>query len=169
MDILDAKVVNTKYGLETYLDVSESVEIKEIHMPSSENQSHKIKFGIKYFLLREGKYYDSQKGYFWLCMNHDFSSLMLSETETESLFAVKSEEEREATKTLLAEWFIKTKAYKEVINECIHQIKTENIRTEEDIEDRVDAIQFLEKLKVLTAKEVENASIENLYALQQIG
>jgi hypothetical protein len=102
-------------------------------------------------------------------MNHDFSSLMLSETETESLFAVKSEEEREATKTLLAEWFIQTNAYKEVINECIHQIKTENIRTEEDIEDRVDAIQFLEKLKLLTAKEIENASIENLYALQQIG
>lgn len=37
MDILDVKVVNIKYGLEIYLDVLESVEIKEIYMLSLEN------------------------------------------------------------------------------------------------------------------------------------
>ncbi|GAA3334259.1 hypothetical protein GCM10020331_101520 [Ectobacillus funiculus] len=56
-------------------------------------------------------------------MNHDFSSITLTETETESLFAVKSEEEREATKELLGEWFIKTNSYKESINECIKKVK----------------------------------------------
>lgn len=39
-------------------------------------------------------------------MNYDFSSFMLSEMEIESLFVVKSEEEREVIKMLLVEWFI---------------------------------------------------------------
>jgi hypothetical protein len=53
MKILDAKIINTSYGLETYLDLIENSEIKEIHLPTINNPSYEIQFGIKYFLLKD--------------------------------------------------------------------------------------------------------------------
>ena len=160
MKVLDAKVINTTHGLETYLDLIENSEIKEIHVPTTNDSFYEIQFAIKYFLLRKEKYYDSQRGYFCICMSPDFSSTKLKETEIESLFAVKSNEEREATRKLLGEWFIKTNTYKESINNLINKIKTGNICTEEDIQSKIQAIKFLERLLELTAKDIENASIE---------
>jgi len=48
-----------------------------------------------------------------------FTSIALKETETESLFSVKSEDEREATKELIGEWFIQSNSYKQSIQESI--------------------------------------------------
>ncbi|GAA3331399.1 hypothetical protein GCM10020331_087850 [Ectobacillus funiculus] len=61
-------------------------------------------------------------------MNPDFSSIVLKETETESLFAVKKMKLREkATKKLLGEWFVKTNNYKECINEFITEVEKKKI------------------------------------------
>ncbi|MCM3537395.1 hypothetical protein [Priestia endophytica] len=160
MKILDAKIINTAHGLETYLDLIENSEIKEIHLPTTNNPSYEIQFGIKYFLLKNEKYYDSHKNYFYICMSSDFSSTTLKETHIESLFAVKNKEERETTKKLLGEWFIKTHTYKESINKLINKIKTENHCTEVDNQNKAEKIKFLKKLLELTAEDLEDASIE---------
>ena len=34
MNVLDAKIINTQYGLETYLDMVKNIEVKELHSPS---------------------------------------------------------------------------------------------------------------------------------------
>ncbi|UYP07333.1 hypothetical protein [Priestia megaterium] len=170
MSVLDARVINTKQGLEIYSDLVETSEITKVHIPTLNTPFFEIQFGIGYFLLRKEKYYDRQKNYFKLRMSPDFESIILQETETESLFAVKSTEEREATKKLLAEWFIKTNVYKKVITQFINQIKEEKICTEEDVEDRVEAIKFLEKLMILTTEDIENASIKKFQLeTQRIG
>ena len=52
-------------------------------------------------------------------MPPDFTSIALKETETESLFSVKSEDERAATKELIGEWFIQSNSYKQSIQESI--------------------------------------------------
>lgn len=52
-------------------------------------------------------------------MNTDMSSVTLRETKTESLFAVKTKFERDATKELVGEWLIKINAFKQVINDLI--------------------------------------------------
>ncbi|MFB9758197.1 hypothetical protein [Ectobacillus funiculus] len=161
MKLLDAKVINTVHGLEIYVDVVGNIEIKEIHIPSIDSPFYEVQFGIKYFLLRKEKKYSSQRNYFGIRMNHDFSSITLTETETESLFAVKSEEEREATKELLGEWFIKTNSYKESINECIKKVKKGNIYTSEDVQHKkIETIKFLGKLLELPTEDIELASAE---------
>ncbi|MED4072907.1 hypothetical protein [Priestia endophytica] len=160
MKVLDAKIISTSHGLETYLDLIENSEIKKIHLPTTNNPSYEIQFGIKYFLLKDKKYYDSNKNYFYICMSSNFSSISLKETHIESLFAVKNKEERETTKKLLGEWFIKTNTYKESINKLINKIKTENLCTEVDNQNKTEKIKFLKKLLKLTTKDLEDASIE---------
>jgi len=168
MNLLDAKVVNTVYGLEVYLDLAENIEIKEIHVPTIDSPFYDVQFGIEYFLLREGRYHSSHRNYFHICMNHDFSLITLKETETESLFAVKSENERAATKKLLGEWFIQTKGYKEYLSECIAKVKREDVCTTEDIQNKIETIKLLEKLLELTTEDIEQAPVEKPAQLQAV-
>jgi len=160
MKPLDAKVINTVNGLEIYLDVTNNIEIKELHVPTIDSPFYNVRFGIEYFLLREGRQHSSQRNYFYICMDHDLSVITLKETEMESLFAVKREDEREATKKLIGEWFIKTNSYKEIVNKFINQIKKENVYTDEDIQYRLKTIKCLEKLLELTTEDIELAPIE---------
>ncbi len=168
MNLLDAKVINTVHGLEVYLDLAENIEIKELHVPTLDSPFYDVQFGIEYFLLREGRYHSSQRNYFHICMNDDFSLITLKETETESLFAVKSEEERAATKKLVGEWFIKTNSYKEFLNECITKVKREDVCTAVDIQHKIETIKFLEKLLGLTTEDIEQAPIEKPVRLQAV-
>ena len=168
MNLLDAKVINTVYGLEIYLDLAENIEIKEIHVPTIDSPFYDVQFGIEYFLLREGRYHSSHRNYFHICMNHDFSLITLKETKTESLFAVKSENERAATKKLLGEWFIQTKGYQASLNKCITKVKREDVCTTADIQYKTDTIKFLEKLLELTTEDIEQAHVEKPVRLQAV-
>ena len=160
MKLLDAKVISTVQGLEIYSDLVKNIEIKELHVPTIDSPFYEVQFGIGYFLLRQAKSYNSQRNYFHICMNSDFSMITLKETETESLFAVKNEDERAATKKLLGEWFVKTKGYQESINKYIEKVKQENVYTDEDIQHKIKTINFLEKLLELTTEDIELAPVE---------
>jgi len=166
MKLLDARVISTAQGLEIFSDSAKSIEITELHVPTMDSPFYEVQFSIGYFLLRKEKYYSSQKNYFRICMNPDFSMITLKETETESLFAVKSEDERAATKKLLGEWLVKTNSYKQAINEYIKKVKQENVYTDEDIQHKIKTINFLERLLELTTEDVELASVEKSARLQ---
>ncbi|MCM3596061.1 hypothetical protein M4D55_09730 [Metabacillus idriensis] len=160
MNVMDAKIISTQYGLETYLDVVKSVEVRDLHYPTETELFYEITIGIEYFLLKEKRYYDSRKNYFRIRMDSDFSSLTLIETETESLFAVKNEVERDTTKELVGEWLIKTHAFKQVINELIVQKKMENVQTEGDIHAVLGTLRFLEKLLEIKTEDILNTNVE---------
>ena len=166
MNVLDAKVITTITGLEIYLELMETSQIRKVCIPTIDDPLYEIQFGIKYFLLRKEKYYDSHRSYFSICMNNDFTRITLREPETESLFAVKSQNERQATQNLLGEWFIKTNAYRESIKEVIKEVKKENVYSEEDIQHTVETVRFLEKLLKLTPSDIQNAPLEMSNSLQ---
>ncbi|MFE7064264.1 hypothetical protein ACFVAD_19220 [Sutcliffiella sp. NPDC057660] len=160
MNVKDAKIISTQNGLETYLDVVKSIDVKDLHYPTETELFYEITVGIEYFLLKEERYYDSRKNYFRIRMDTDFGSLTLAETKTESLFAVKNEGEKDATKELIGDWLIKTQAFKQVINELIVQKKTEDVQTEGDIQSVLGTIRFLEKLLEIEAEDILRATVE---------
>jgi hypothetical protein len=51
MNVLDAKVIDTQYGLETYLDRKNTVEVITVHTLNVNTSSCEIKLGINYFLF----------------------------------------------------------------------------------------------------------------------
>ncbi|WP_347942345.1 hypothetical protein AAEY33_12775 [Peribacillus simplex] len=160
MNVMDAKIISTKYGLETYLDVVKSVDVRELHYPTETEPFFEITVGIEYFLLKEERYYDSRKNYFRIRMDSDFGSVTLVETKTESLFAVKNGGEKDATKNLVGEWLLKTQAFKQVINELIVQKKMEDVQTEGDIQAVLGTIRFLEKLLEIEAEDIVSTIVE---------
>ncbi|MGE6833507.1 hypothetical protein ACQKGA_27525 [Priestia megaterium] len=159
MDLLNAKTIKTTHGLELYLDLVETIKIKELHIPTISNPYYEVKFEIDYFLLEEHKYYDLQQNYFSIVMSENFSSIMLKESEMQSLFGVKNEKERKATKQLLSEWLIKTSAYKEAIIQFLNEHEEHNTKVEENQYTK-KLTTFLKKLLELKTMDIEQALIQ---------
>ncbi|MED4073832.1 hypothetical protein [Priestia endophytica] len=162
MSLLDAKGIQTTHGVELYVDLVKNVNIKELLIPTVNNPFYGVKLEIDYLLLKEHKHYEHhyehQKNSFWIVMDENLSSITLKEPEMESLFAVKNEEEREATKQLLGEWFIKTIGYKTAITQILTEFEQNNPDMKEN-EDTKKTIQFLKKLLELKAADIVNAVI----------
>ncbi|WP_419888342.1 hypothetical protein ACN6MT_23730 [Neobacillus niacini] len=159
MNVMDAKIISTQYGLETYLDVVNSVDVRDLHYPTETRLFYEITVGIEYFILKEERYYDSRKNYFRIRMDSDFGFITLVETKTESIFAVKNEGKRDTTKELVGKWLIKTDAFKQVINELIVQKKMENVKTEGDIQVVLGTIRFLEKLLEIKTEDILSTNV----------
>ncbi len=160
MEVLDAKMINTKFGIETYLDINNLIEIEEVNIPTSESPYFDLKIRVKYYRLRKENYYDSLTNYFWIRVHPDLNSLTLLETDIQSLFSVKDREEREATKELIGEWMIHTNAFKRKIKELIKEKREANFLTEEEIREALETIGLLEKALELKPEEVISANIE---------
>lgn len=50
MNVMDAKIFSTQYGLETYLDVVKSVDVRDLHYPTETELFYEITVGLEYFL-----------------------------------------------------------------------------------------------------------------------
>lgn len=160
MNTIDTRVLETSRGLEVYLDVIGNVEVSEIHSPTSDNYFYEIILGINYFLLGEKKYYANQKHYFGITMSDDYNTITLRDPDTESLFAVKTAAEKQATKELIGDWLIETEAFKQAVSEMIKQEKDKDVQTEEDIKAVLGTIKFLDKLSEFKRGDLEEVSIE---------
>jgi len=159
MDLLNTKAIKTTHGFELYVDLIKNINIKELSIPTVTNPFYEVKFEVDYLLLEEHKYYDLQQNYFWIVMDENLSSITLKEPEMQSLFGVKNEEEREATKQLLGEWLIKTTAYKKTITRYLNEFEQHNIDIEEN-QSAKKTVQFLKKLLELKTTDIEKALIE---------
>ncbi|AKO93013.1 hypothetical protein [Priestia filamentosa] len=162
MSLLDAKGIHTTHGVELYVDLVKNVNIKELLIPTVNNPFYGVKLEIDYLLLKEHKHYEHhyehQKNSFWIVMDENLSSITLKEPEMESLFAIKNEEEREATKQLLGEWFIKTTGYKAAITQNLTEFEQNNSDMKEN-EGTKKTIQFLKRLLELKTADIVNAFI----------
>ncbi|MDP9579776.1 hypothetical protein [Priestia megaterium] len=159
MYLLNTTAIRTTRGLELYLDLVKNISIKELCIPTVNNPFYEVKFEVNYFLLEQNKYYDQQKNYFWLVMNKNLNLITLRETEMKSLFAIKNEVERKATKQLLGDWFISTNAYKKAIFQYIEVDIQKNIQVENN-ECTKKALKFLEKLLELETTDIKKALVE---------
>jgi hypothetical protein len=155
MSVLDAKVIHTKYGMETYLDQVKTIEINGVQLPTTNSPFYELKLGIEYLLLGEGKYYDSRRNYFSIQMSEDHQVISLKEPDTESLFALKNDGEREATKELVGEWLFKTNAFKQAVSSLMNKLQVDHAGSTED---NRETIKFLEDLRMIDPVMITQAS-----------
>lgn len=145
MDLIEAKVIDTQYGMELFMDKKNDVDVLAIHSPTVTNPYFDLKVGISYYLIKE-HYYQRRKNYFWIRMDKYNNSITFKESEKESIFAVKTIEERKATQALITEWLLYSQTFKKALNKTLKEILTKNIETEEDIKEINELKIFLEKL-----------------------
>ncbi|WP_077620275.1 hypothetical protein [Bacillus sinesaloumensis] len=158
--ILDAKIINTKYGLETYLDIEKNVHIADLKIPTVDSPFFEIKIGIEYYRLIDQNYYDSQVNYFWLRIHPEMKTITLLEPKVQNIFSIKNVNERIATKELIGEWLINTNAFISAIKNLIIKKKSKNVVTEEEIRETVRTIELLEKTLELETEDILKAEVK---------
>lgn len=150
MNMVDAKVINTKYGLEMYCDKDSSVVINEVHSPTIKNPYYEVLIEVEYLVMKNQKDMYPMKNYFWISMCEDSQTVKIKETEMGNLFALKDSGEREATKEMVAEWLFKTESFKKAIIKWRQERHTVQPKEE----------QFLDNLLYLSTENFKNAFIE---------
>jgi hypothetical protein len=158
MNLLDAKTINTQYWLEIYVDHLDHVEVTDLHLPTEESPNFDMKIGLTFYRLRDNNYC-KDINYFWLRVDSNRNSVQLLEPVMQSLFAIKDEEEREATQELIAEWLIYTNMFKHSISELINQKKAENVTTKVENRQKSYEIELLEKALELKTEDILNATV----------
>jgi len=159
MNVLDAKIINTQYGLEMYLDQDNHIKIEDFHIPTEENPYFDLKIGIEFYCLRKQHHYELDTNYFWLRINLEENAIQLLEPPMQSIFAVKDEKERKATQELIGEWLINTHMFKHSIRELIQQKKQENVTCEEEIRQILRTVNLLEQILELKSENIMEASV----------
>lgn len=160
MQILDAKMIDTKSGLETYLDIQKNVHVADLHIPTEDSPFFDIKIGIEYYRLIDQNYYDSQVNYFWIRIHPEMNTIALLEPEIQNIFSIKDVNERVATKKLIGEWLINTNAFKSSIKNLIEEKRSENVLTEKDIRETLRTIELLEKTLELKTEDILKAEVK---------
>ncbi|WP_264737847.1 hypothetical protein [Cytobacillus firmus] len=163
MELLNARIIPTQHGMETYLDIPNKITVADVHIPNSNSPFLELKIGIEYFRLSAEHYYDSQTNYFWLRIHPESNSITLLETDIQSLFSVKNDDEREATKELIGEWLINTNAFKQTIKRLINQKRAENGTTEEEFQEALKTSELLKKTLELKTEDILNANLEKYH------
>ncbi|WP_010284809.1 hypothetical protein [Bacillus timonensis] len=158
--IVDAKMIDTKYGLETYLDIQKNVHVADLRIPTGDSPFFDIKIGIKYYRMIDENYYDSQTNYFWIRIHTKMNTISLLEPEVQSIFSIKDVNERVATKKLIGEWLINTNAFKSSIKSIMKEVKAKKIVTENDIRETIHTIELLEKTLELKSEDILKAEIK---------
>ncbi|MEH7224046.1 hypothetical protein V7112_09565 [Bacillus sp. JJ1566] len=160
MQVLDAKMIDTKSGLETYLDIPKNVHVADLHVPTEDSPFFDIKIGIEYYRLIDQNYYDNQVNYFWIRIHPEKNTITLLEPEIQNIFSIKDVNERVATKKLIGEWLINTNAFKSSIKTLIKEMKSKNVVTEKDIRETVRTIELLEKTLDLKTEDILRAEVK---------
>ncbi len=160
MQVLDAKMIQIKNGLETYLDNQKNVLVADLRIPTADSPFFDIKIGIEYYRLVDQHYYDNQINYFWIRIHPEMNTITLLEPVVQNIFSVKDVEERVATKKLIGEWLINTNAFKSTIKNLIEEKKSANVVTEEDIRETVRTIELLEKTLELKTEDILKADVK---------
>lgn len=155
MAVLDAKILNTTQGLETYYDKVKNIDVIKVQGTNAQSHQFEAIIKVEYLLLREEKFYDREKNYFGIRMDLNTKKIVLFETTMQSLFAVKTEEEREATKKLIGEWLINTQAFKTAIQQKLKELKASGHHN------TIGAINFLKHLIDLNTQDIKDAEILN--------
>ena len=146
MNLLEAKVIQTKLEKEIFIDQGSNIEIKIFQFLKKDLPYYEFMIGLEFLRIRENEYYGTEKKYFGIRFTNQMQSLIVFEPDKYSIFATKNEQEKKAATELIIYVLTKSSIFKEVVSTMFNNLQHENVVCEKE-ENEVDAKQVhLEKL-----------------------
>ncbi|MEH7272150.1 hypothetical protein [Neobacillus vireti] len=154
MNLLEAKVIQTKLEKEIFIDQSSNIEIKILQFLEKDLPYYEFMIGLEFLRIRENEYFGTETKYFGIRFTNHMDSLIAFEPDKHSIFATKNEQEKSAVTELIMYVLTKSSLFKEVVSTMFNNLQHENVVCEKE-ENEIDAKQVqLEKLL--------NVQIENV-------
>ncbi|PLT33106.1 hypothetical protein [Bacillus sp. V5-8f] len=155
MNLLDSKVIHTKFETEIFIDESESIELRSVHFPKKDLRYYECMIGLDLIRIRDNKFYGWEKNYFGIRITSDMQSIAIFEPHQQSIFAVKNEQETQGTKELVDYVLTESHTFKKMITKRIEQLRQTNVVTEDDIKEVRGRLELLEKLRDIRHEDIE--------------
>lgn len=121
MNMLDSKVIQSKFETEIYIDDSTNIELSHFHAPMKNDPYYECMVGLKFIRIRENKIQRNKISYFGIRMTENRQSIIIVEPELQSIFATKNQPEKDATVELIEYLLTESPAFKQMTASMVKQ------------------------------------------------
>ncbi|MFJ5716772.1 hypothetical protein [Neobacillus sp. NPDC093127] len=146
MSLLESKVIQTKFEKEIFIDEISNIELGGFQYPNKKFPYYEMMVGVNLMRIRNNEYYGTKKSYFGLRITEDFQSIVVFDPDQQSIFAVKSELEKQAAIELIDYLLIESPKFKELVRQMIFNNKQANVFSDIEFQEHKAKLSVLEGL-----------------------
>jgi hypothetical protein len=146
VNLLDAKIIQTKYEKEIFLDQNSNIVLNGFNYPERNFPFYTMMVGLELIRIRGNEFYGSEKRYFGMIISEDFQSITIIEPDQQSIFAGKNVQEKQAVIELIEYVLTESPNFKKLVTTTIQNIKQSNVVFEREIRELKAKLTILEGL-----------------------
>lgn len=163
MNMLESKVIQTRFEKEIFIEEKSNIEIIEFHTLDKNIPFYEFMIGLDLIRIRDNEYYGSKKSYVNIRISEDLQSLFVIESDVQSIFAIKNKQEKEAAIELIDYLLVDSQTFKQVVTEMINKLKSDNFVNVFEVKEANIKLAVLERLL-----NVRNEDIQFMIRMENI-
>jgi hypothetical protein len=163
MNMLDSKVIQTRFEKEIFIEEKSNIEINEFRILDKNTPFYEFMVGLDLIRIRDNEYYGNKTSYVNIRISEDLQSLFVIEPDVQSLFAIKNKQEKEAAIELIHYLLIDSQIFKQLVSEMIIYLKRQNVVNVYEVKEANTKLAVLERLL-----NVSNEDIKFMIRLENI-
>ncbi|WHY86558.1 hypothetical protein QNH39_01295 [Neobacillus novalis] len=146
MNLIESKVIQTKFEKEIFIDEISNIELSGFQYPNKNIPYYEMMVGVDLMRIRNNEFYGTKKSYFGLRITEDLQSIVVFDPDQQSIFAVKNELEKQAAIELIDYLLIESPKFKELVRKMIYNNKQTNVVSDIEIQEHKAKLSVLEGL-----------------------
>lgn len=146
MNILESKVIQTRFEKEIFIEEKSNIKINEFRYLDENSPFYEFMIGLNLIRIRDNEYYGPKKSYVNIRISEDLQSLFVLEPDVQSIFAIKNKQEKQAAIELIHYLLVESQTFKQVVSEMISNLKKENIVNGFEVKEAKAKLSVLERL-----------------------
>ncbi|WP_026693495.1 hypothetical protein [Peribacillus kribbensis] len=154
MKLHDAKVIQTLLETEIYVDDLSTLTITSFSYPEDESPYYSFLVGIKLFRIRNHDFYGGDESFFGVRITESLSTITIFNTDRESIYGVKNEQEKEAASELIRYLLTESPYFKKYVAQQMDEIKDTNVVCEKQIQDIKSKLKVYGRLMNLKTEDI---------------
>ncbi|MEH7179733.1 hypothetical protein [Neobacillus vireti] len=162
MNMLESKVIQTRFEKEIFIEEKSNIEINEFRIDKN-TSFYEFMIGLDLIRIRDNEYYGNKPSYVTIRISEDLQSLFVIEPDVQSIFAIKNKQEKEAAIELIQYLLVDSQTFKQVVSEMINNLKRKNVVTVFEVKEVNAKLAVLERLL-----NVRNEDIKFMIRMEKI-
>lgn len=155
MNMLESKVIQTRFEKEIFIEEKSNINIKEFHLLDKNAPFYEFMIGLDLIRIRDNEYYGNKTSYVIIRVSEDLQSLFVLEPDLQSIFAIKNKQEIEAAIELIHYLLVDSQTFKQVVSEMISTLKRENLINGFEVKEANVKLAVLERLLNVSNEDIE--------------
>jgi hypothetical protein len=163
MNMLESKVIQTRFEKEKFIEEKSNIEINEFLTLDMNTPFYEFMVGLDLIRIRDNEYYGNKTSYVNIRISEDLQSLFVIEPDVQSIFAIKNKQEKEAAIELIQYLLVDSQTFKQVVSEMISNLKRENVVNVFEVKEANTKLAVLQRLL-----NVRNEDIKFMIRMEKI-